>query len=295
MTLAFSETRINDGLVIYETVGGPGYSTDIAQTAGGGEQRNINWDESLGAWELGERMVDLAELQAIERFFRARKARGGGFRFKDWGNFSATLAEGLLGTGAGTGVATYDLWKRVTEGSDTDDKRIYKPVAGTVTPYRGGAPVTLGVGAGNAAVDAVNGQVTFVADASQNVAGVTVGASTVVTLAAAVAGFVVGGRLWLESLGGTVGAALNNLAHPITGISGAQYTLSTATTGLAYTSGGVGRKFPQPADTLGWAGQFDMPVRFDVERMRYQFKARESDGRMLFYLYSLPIVELRKP
>lgn len=35
-----------------------------------------------------------------------------------------------------------------------------------------------------------------------------------------------------------------------------------------YTSGGTVRKFVQPSDVLTWSGEFDVPVRFDIDQMK---------------------------
>ena len=52
--------------------------------------------------------------------------------------------------------------------------------------------------------------------------------------------------------------------------------------------------------TLTWTGQFDWPVRFDVDQMRFEFIAADGLGggpayvvNAYFHLFSLPIVELR--
>jgi hypothetical protein len=47
-------------------------------------------------------------------------------------------------------------------------------------------------------------------------------------------------------------------------------------------------------DTVRWAGQFDVPVRFDTDEFRTRFDVlRVSDGEAMHWLMSLPIVEMR--
>ena len=295
--MSFHEVRIDDGLVIYDTEGGPSYSTEVARTFGGAESRNQNWAETLSRWVYGGRRCTRAELEAFKAFFRARKGRLHGFRARDWGEYKTAATQGRLGSGAvGTGMPTYDLYRREEDAGGSDDKRIWKPIAAGFAVQRAGSPATLGSGAGQYSLDTVNGRVTWVADASSAISGITPGASTVVTLGGALSGLVIAGRLYLSGTTGTIATALNGIAHTITGVSGAQYTLATSTTGLVYGGGGSGYKYPQPGETLTWSGEFDLPARFDTDELRYRFLARDSEtGEMLFDLDSLPVVELRTP
>jgi uncharacterized protein (TIGR02217 family) len=45
-------------------------------------------------------------------------------------------------------------------------------------------------------------------------------------------------------------------------------------------------------DVLQWSGEYDLPVRYDSDELKLKFEAVNDDGGQLFYLYSLPIVEL---
>jgi uncharacterized protein (TIGR02217 family) len=198
-------------------------------------------------------------------FFYAANGRANGFRFKDPIDSTTTTTTGLLGAGIGTGLPTYQLRKRYTVGSTTADRLITKPI--TVSVFRSAAPVTVGAGAGQIAINMTTGIVTFVADASQSVTAMTGGATTSVTLAAALAPLAIGESLYISGVVGTIATAVNGIAHPITNIVGAVYTLSTNTTGLTRTSGGTGFAYPQSGEPLTWSGTFDVAVRFDTDMM----------------------------
>lgn len=72
-----------------------------------------------------------------------------------------------------------------------------------------------------------------------NVTAITVGSSTQITLNVAPgANFRVGSVISFLGITGTVGAVLNSTDHTITNIAGSVVTVSTNTTGTAYTSGG---------------------------------------------------------
>lgn len=217
--------------------------------------------------------------QAINGIFEVTDGGASGFLMEDPSDNTTTngLLQPLQGgvavgaIGAGYGVPTYQLLSRYTSvgSTRTRDRTIKRPKSSAVL-LRAGIAVTIGAGAGNAALDVTTGLVTFVADASQNVSAITVGSTTQVTLAAALPGLVVGGQLWLQGLTGADAALVNNISHTITGIAGAVYTLSTNTAGKTITAAGQGVKYPQPADTLTWTGGFYVPVQFMTDELDWE-------------------------
>ena len=53
-------------------------------------------------------------------------------------------------------------------------------------------------------------------------------------------------------------------------------------------------EFDLPPDGVPtWDGEFDVPVRFDTDQLQHRFDAYDDDGDRLFYVYSLPLVEIR--
>lgn len=297
--MSFIESRINDGLIVYETVGGPRYATDIVTTRSGTEQRNIRWSSSRGRWELGERRLRRSELDEIVAFFRAVKGKAYGFRFRDWSDYQATIDSGWLGSsGQGTGGPDYQMYKRYVLGSQIDLREIKKPVPGTVTVYRNSAPVAYGSSPGLVSLNTATGVVSFVADAQRTIQSITTGAATQITVAAAVGTLTAGQRLYVGAVSGSDAALLANQAHLINSVSGAgpvTYNLAVNTSGKTITPGGASvYQYPQDSDVLRWSGEFDVPVRFDTDELRSKFEAMASDGsEAIHYLYSLPVVEIR--
>lgn len=287
--MAFYESPRFPDAIAYGALGGPAYATDVIAFDSGHEVRAIKWSVARARYDVAHAVKTPAEYATLLAFFRAMRGRAHGFRFKDWLDFAATSAEGRLGAGAaGTGLAAYQLIKRYATASPYEDRDIKKPVSGSVTVYRNASPVAVGAGAGQIAIDTSTGLVTFVADSSANVTAITVGSTTQVTFASALSGLAVGGKLYLSGITGTVAATLNGLAHTISNIASNVYTLSVNTTGLAYTSGGSGAKYPQPTDALTWAGEFDVPVRFDIDTMQVSYDTYQS-----LSWQSVPLVELR--
>src|SRR5690606_19495651 len=86
----------------------PEYSTDIVITHSGHEQRNINWSQARARYNVAHGVKTQSQLNALIAFFRARKGRADGFRFKDWTDYQAALE--LIGTGDG-GESVFQLKK----------------------------------------------------------------------------------------------------------------------------------------------------------------------------------------
>ncbi len=132
--MAFIETRFPTDIA-YGSSGGPEYSTDIVITQSGYEQRNSNWAQARASYNVAHGIKSQAQLDVLIAFFRARKGKADGFRFKDWTDFKAT-GEWI---GSGNGVTTnFQLVKHYASGSVTETRIINKPVGGTLIVYVGG-------------------------------------------------------------------------------------------------------------------------------------------------------------
>jgi len=274
--------------------GGEEFLTDIVMVNSGSEQRNAIWSVPLRRYSLSNGMRTIANAQATKAFFRAVGGKANGFRVKDVLDYTVALTEGVMGTtGFGTGMPTFQLYKNYVSGSVTSQGAIKKPVAGTFVPYRGGVQANLGSGAGQWAVDTTTGIVTVVADASSAASNISTGNNTSVTLAANMA-LTAGKLLYLNGFTGANSASVNGIAHTINSVTGNGpyvFTLATNTLGQTITVGtGNGYKYPQVTETLTWTGQFDIPVRFDVDWLQIGLDA----GGLLNWAQA-NLVELRNP
>lgn len=139
--------------ISYGAAGGPGYSTSVVATVSGHEKRNANWAEARGKWNVAHGLKRRDQVAALIAFFRARKGRAHGFRFKDWTDFQA-LAQPLgIGDGANT---EFQLVKHYASGGALESRVITKPVDGSVKVYMDGVEQISGV-----SVDGTTGIVTF--------------------------------------------------------------------------------------------------------------------------------------
>jgi uncharacterized protein (TIGR02217 family) len=127
----FHEVRFPDNIA-YGATGGPEFATTVVATGAGHEKRNVNWSEARGRWDVASGLKKQAQIDELIAFFRARRGKAYGFRFKDWTDYKASSQ--LLGTGDGA-LTQFQLIKRYPSGSAIEVRTIIKPVAGTVKVY----------------------------------------------------------------------------------------------------------------------------------------------------------------
>jgi len=152
--MVFAEVQFPQD-ISYGSSGGPEYATDIVISQSGYEQRNVGWEQARARYNVAHGVKTKTQLDALIAFFRARKGRAYGFRFKDWTDYQAT-GETI---GAGDGSTTqFQLVKRYVSGSVSETRTIKKPVSGTVQIYANGTVQTSGV-----STDTATGLVTFTA------------------------------------------------------------------------------------------------------------------------------------
>ena len=289
--MSFIEQRLPDDQS-YGAVGGPAFSTDIVATASGHEHRNANWSQARGSYDIGYTR-NQAQLDALIAFFRACHGRAYGFRYRDQTDYRVLLADGRIGSAVGDGTpGPHQLRKRYTSGGSTTDRDIRKP-AGTPAIYRGGVLRTVTT---HYTLDTTTGLVTWEFDATSNANSITVGATTTIVMVGDLGPMIPGQKVYLRDFTGADAALVNNLAHTINSISGSgpyTFVLATNTAGKTITLGnGKGQKYPQASESLTWAGEFDVPVRFDADEIRATMLESGAANRM-YSVSSLGLVEIK--
>lgn len=139
--MSFDEIRLADW-VERGAKGGPSFNTTIFTLNSGDEKRNQNWAKARLSWDIGFGMAYLHELDHPEAealledvltFFYGRQGKARGFRFKDWSDYRINPAQAIgIGTGSNP---TFQIFKRYTSGGVDYDRKILKPVEGTVLVY----------------------------------------------------------------------------------------------------------------------------------------------------------------
>lgn len=302
--MSFLETPRFPENVALELVGGPGYSTDVVTVRAGYESRNENWSQARHRLVLTHQGILQAQHDALLDHFHAVGGRAHAFRVKNWFDYQLTAANsGLVGRhgsvqvgafGVGHGVPVYQIRKRYSRGALARIRDIVKPVA-TPTVYRNGVAAVVGIGASEIAIDTTTGLVTFVADATRTVSGVTVGATTAIEVSgSALAQVGIGDRLYLSGLTGADAALLNGLSHLVSNLVGTTYTLATDTAGKTITAGaGVAAAYPQADETLTVAGEFDLPMRFTADEAEFEVLDKNVAGGLIFAWRGIELIEVR--
>lgn len=292
MTITFLETPRFPEWVKYDYTGGPMYNTAIETMASGAEQRNVNWDDPLCHFQIvhivttSGRAPNLSTSDELTAFFRSMKGRAYGFRFKDWFDYQATheqkqgkggsLTQGLLGSGVGTGARTYQMYKYYAVGALDEFRLISKPVSGTVTIKKAGSTVT-------PSIDTTTGLVTF-AVTGKAITGITKASNASITCIGH--GFNTGDKVEIAGVAGMT--QINGLIASVTVTDADHFTTGINSSSFStYTSGGSAYKGPQPSESLTWAGEFDIPVRFDADQPTV------GSAGFDVLTWSIPIVEIR--
>lgn len=75
--------------ISYGSKGGAMFSTSVISSNSGHEQRNINWSQARARYDVASGIKTEAQMNELISFFRARRGRAIGFRFKDWSDYRA--------------------------------------------------------------------------------------------------------------------------------------------------------------------------------------------------------------
>lgn len=294
--VVYEDVIVPQSVLLAGVTGSNSRKNDRSSNQGGYATVNAVRDVTLRSWQIGVAPMLLSAIQDVLGIWEVTDAGAFGMLLQDPVDSVVTAAQGSLQgymagvqsgvAGFGNGGPLYILQKVYTAKNSTRTRaRDITRLKGTPSLTRGGSPVTIGVSAGNVAISAGPSYVTFVPDTTRSLSSLTVGATTQVTLTSAIPGLVVGGKLWLQGMGGADAALVNNLAHEITAITGGGlnvYTLSVNTAGKTITSIGEARKYPQPDEALAWAGEFYVPVQFRDDVLEWDLAiAGSRDARMV--------------
>lgn len=302
--VVYADVIVPNSVVMAGAVGKQRRQNDRTINQGGFASVNVVRDATIREFTLGVIPMTLANWALIEGLYEVTDAGAFGMLILDPKDSVVTASQGgLLGymagvengvVGFGNGTPNYGFRKLYTAAGSTRAKaRAVTRPNGTPAMLRNGSAVTVGIAAGNVALSTGPVLATFVPDSASNVSSIAVGATTSVTLSAALA-LSVGGQLWLTGLTGADAALVNNLAHQITAISGTTYTLSTNTAGKAITAAGQGQQYPQSTDTLTWSGTFYVPVHFTNDDMDWDLVKPGGQLDRLVSGPSIPLAEIRE-
>jgi uncharacterized protein (TIGR02217 family) len=125
----------------------PNFSTNVVTSASGFEARNVNWAQARLQFDAGPGVRGDAELEALLSFFRARRGPAAAFRFRDPYDNSSSGMTGIPAVtdqAIGTGDGSTDGFALVKTYGTGEQRRITRPVAGSVRVALDGAELATG-------------------------------------------------------------------------------------------------------------------------------------------------------
>jgi uncharacterized protein (TIGR02217 family) len=135
--MSFHEVRLPARLAFGST-GGVERRTEIVTLGSGFERRSTPWALGRRRYLIGSNLRSLDDMAALTGFFEGRRGRLYGFRFRDFTDCKSCVPGAAVGPldqalGEGDGARTvFQLIKRYGDDEDGTERRIVKPVEGTV-------------------------------------------------------------------------------------------------------------------------------------------------------------------
>lgn len=136
--MSFLETPRLDSCFALGVSGGPSFNTSIAMLDSGFEYANQNWAQARRRLTVSYDAKRPEAFAALLDYFMAVGGMSNQFRVKDPFDNSATATQGVVSMLTAT---TFQMYKRYTRGAFTHNRKIQKPVSGTVTVIGGTTPV----------------------------------------------------------------------------------------------------------------------------------------------------------
>ena len=270
---------------------GDEYNVEITTTAGGDEHRRLVHRYPVRRFQVGY-TLQTADLWArVLALYHRAYCMYAGFRVKCKDDFSTNAHTGAPTATDQTltrlSAGVYQLRKEYGAGATPiavglPERTLYKPVAGTTLIAVGALTYSSGF-----TVDTVTGQVTFAANKTKNITGISKAASAVISFGAAHT-FLNGESVYISGASGMT--QINGLRGVITATGANDITVNINSTGFGtWTSGGVVNSQPQAAETVTGGCEFDLPCRFNsrIDVGHVSLGTREAQ--------SIEIIELLNP
>ena len=261
----FLEERIS-GLIRMGASYADDYQVDIIQTVGGQEYRALVHPFPVRKFDISYLLDNEKTYTEMQGIYHRAHGKFAGFRARCADEFSSN---GRIGTPTAfdqtMGLVSAGIYQlRKYYGTDKAAgatgyayREIKKPVAGTVLVSIGATAIR----SADWSVVTATGRVTFAANQTYPITGITNAASAVITLGAHV--LVVGQSVQVYAVVGMT--QINGLRALITAVTATTITVAiNSTIFSAYTSGGVVNTRPQSGETVKAGFEFDFPVRFNT-------------------------------
>jgi uncharacterized protein (TIGR02217 family) len=241
------------------------YSVEITKTASGGEYRRLVQPYPVRVWNIFYTQQTAELWDQILSIYHRAYGMYAGFRVKALDDYTTNNLTGaptafdqalaLVSAGIYQLQVAYGSGTAISIGKPV--RTIFKPVSGTVKVGVGALEVPITT---MWTVDTTTGKVTFNANKTASVTGITQAASAVLTVGAH--SFAVGESVHIA---GVVGMTqINNQRGQITAVGATTITVNINSSAYtAYASGGTVNTRPQAGETVYGGCEFDIPCRFN--------------------------------
>lgn len=260
----FLEERISS-LIRYGSGWQDDYAVNIVTTSGGQEFRSLTHPYPVRRFDVSYLLETDAAYNELLAIYHRAHGKFAGFRarcFDEWSSNGRTgvptaLDQEMLLVSAGV----YQLRKfygtdKAAGASGYAFRQIKKPVSGTVKVGISGIEVD------DHSVDATTGRVSFNANRSANIVGISKASQAVLTLQFAHP-YLIGDTVHVSAVSGMT--EINGLRASVIFIAPFAITVDIDTTGFStWTSGGIVNTRPQSGESVTAGFEFDFPVRFNT-------------------------------
>jgi uncharacterized protein (TIGR02217 family) len=122
----------------------PAWLTELATTSAGFDSTNQPWSQTRHHFDVSFAVRTADDYIAVREHFHTMRGRAKAFLFRDPLDNQVALANGVVGALEGSPTA-WQLFRRYGSGNDLYDRRITRPVSGTLTVWRTRSMVTTNV------------------------------------------------------------------------------------------------------------------------------------------------------
>lgn len=245
------------------------YAVKISESANGNEYRSLTHPFPKMRYDIGYEMrADDWVIKNVLDLYHRCFGRFAGFRVRNTADFSSNQYVGvptfndqpmqLVSAGVYQLQKAYGAAGKPTLSIGRPVRTVFKPVAGTVTIGVGGTLLPTA----QYALDVTTGIVTMAANKSRSIAGITKGATTVISIGSHT--FVVGDSVVVT---GAIGMTqINGIRALVIAVTGTTITLAINSVAFSnHTSGGTVNTAPQVGEAVMAGFEFDVPCRFDSD------------------------------
>lgn len=123
----------------------PGWLTSVVQTQNGSESRNQNWLKTRHSYDASLAVRTVTDYREVQNHFHMARGRLHSWPLKDPLDHRVEASQGVVASTTENSPLGNQLYKRYGSGSFAYDRKITRPISGTIQVYENGTLRTEGV------------------------------------------------------------------------------------------------------------------------------------------------------